>query len=115
MTPPKGLLKTQPAAALSTEERLAELERRARRSRRDHRELRAMLGVTCSKVDTLCDTLKPVVEWATVQIAEEKKDAASWRETWRGARHKFLIYVLGLAFALASSALGVEWLTAGGP
>lgn len=110
--PPPKLLKDTPPP--TTEERLAELERRARRSRRDHRELRAMLGVTCGKVDTLCDKLRPVVEWATVQIAEERKDHASWRETWRAAKKDAVIFLLKALFVIIGSALGIGWLAGGG-
>lgn len=106
-SPPK--LMKDPTIPPTTEDRLTELERRARRSRRDHRELRAMLGVTCGKVDGLCDTLRPVVEWATVQIHEEKKDAASWRETWRGARREFITFCLKAVLVLSASALGIGW------
>lgn len=111
--PPPTLVKPD-APPPTAEERITRLEKRVRQTRLDHKELRAMLGVTCGKVDALCDTLKPVVEWATVQIAEERKDHASWRETWRAAKKDAVIFLLKALFVIIGSALGIGWLAGGG-
>lgn len=119
--PPRKLNGPEESPCEEHRMQIALLKRDTEDLKRDVDSLRGMLASTLSavnnvthKVDDLVGAMRPMADWVATQMSEEKKDAESWRETWRGARREFVSFCLKLLFVLVASALGIGWMVGGG-